>query len=65
MTDSRPRTILVTGSGSGIGAAIVSRLAKPGTALMIHAKQNKNGCERVVGRCARPGCESGAHACRS
>ncbi|GIS87708.1 MAG: hypothetical protein CM1200mP18_04180 [Gammaproteobacteria bacterium] len=29
---------MVTGSGSGIGAAVVKRLAQPGTRVLIHAK---------------------------
>ena len=43
------RRILVTGSGSGIGAAIARRLAGPGTCIMLHALANQVGCERVAG----------------
>lgn len=42
------RTILVTGSGSGIGAAIVRRLAGPGTAILLHARRNRAGCNRIA-----------------
>ena len=42
------RAILVTGSGSGIGAAIVRRLAGPGAGILIHANHNKAGCARVA-----------------
>lgn len=42
------RAILVTGSGSGIGAAIASRLAGPRTGILIHAHRNKAGCARVA-----------------
>ncbi|MBL8698447.1 MAG: SDR family oxidoreductase [Alphaproteobacteria bacterium] len=42
------RAVLVTGSGSGIGAAIVRRLAKPGVGILVHALANRAGCERVA-----------------
>lgn len=42
------RAILVTGSGSGIGAAIVRCLAGPGAGILIHAHRNKAGCARVA-----------------
>ncbi len=49
-TSSEPkvRTALVTGSGSGIGAAVVKRLAQPGTRVLIHAKTNQAGCEQTA-----------------
>ena len=49
-TSSEPkaRTALVTGSGSGIGAAVAKRLAQPGTRVLIHAKSNQSGCEQTV-----------------
>ena len=45
---SKVRTALVTGSGSGIGAAVVKRLAQPGTRVLIHAKTNQTGCEATA-----------------
>lgn len=48
MNDQRPRSILITGSGSGIGAAIARRLAAPDIALLIHAHTNETGCKRIA-----------------
>ena len=45
---TRPRSILVTGSGSGIGAAIARRLARPGVGILLHALHNSAGCEAVA-----------------
>lgn len=42
------RAILVTGAASGIGAAVCRRLAGPGTAVMVHARQNRAGAERTA-----------------
>ena len=42
------RRFLVTGSSSGIGAAICRRLAAPQTAFVVHARRNRAGAERVV-----------------
>jgi 3-oxoacyl-[acyl-carrier protein] reductase len=42
------RRILVTGSGSGIGAATVRKLAGPDTAIVVHALKNRAGCERIA-----------------
>ena len=51
------RRILVTGSGSGIGAAIARRLAGPDTLIMLHALSNRAGCERVAGDLRAKGAE--------
>ncbi len=44
----RPRSVLVTGSGSGIGLAIARRMAAPGVSIMVHALTNREGCERTA-----------------
>ena len=49
------RGILVTGSGSGIGAAIVRRLARPGTAVLVHALTNQAGCDAVAAQARAAG----------
>ncbi len=45
---SEPTVSLVTGAATGIGAAIVRRLARPGAALAIHTRANREGIERVA-----------------
>jgi NAD(P)-dependent dehydrogenase (short-subunit alcohol dehydrogenase family) len=45
---SRPRTILVTGAGSGIGAACCRVLAGPDTAILVHTRRNAEGAERTA-----------------
>ncbi|MBS0521797.1 MAG: SDR family oxidoreductase [Proteobacteria bacterium] len=42
------RVCLVTGSSSGIGAAVARALAGPGTAVAIHVRRNKAGGETVA-----------------
>lgn len=42
------RRFLVTGSSSGIGAAICRRLAGPETGFVVHARRNLEGAERVA-----------------
>ncbi|AOJ67461.1 hypothetical protein WS83_26715 [Burkholderia sp. MSMB2042] len=38
MSGARERVVLITGAGSGIGAALAARLAAPGVAMMLHAR---------------------------
>ncbi len=40
--------ILVTGSGSGIGAATLRRLVRPGDKVMIHARSNAAGVAAIA-----------------
>ncbi len=61
MNDKRlARSILVTGSGSGIGAAIARRLAAPGVGIIVHAHRNRDGCERVAADLRKRGAEAEA-----
>jgi NAD(P)-dependent dehydrogenase (short-subunit alcohol dehydrogenase family) len=52
------RAILITGSGSGIGAAICRRLAVPGAGVLVHAKSNRDGVERVAAAARAAGAEA-------
>jgi NAD(P)-dependent dehydrogenase (short-subunit alcohol dehydrogenase family) len=56
------RVTIITGGGSGIGAAIARRLAKPGTCLMLHGQgSDAAGLSRLQGMAAE--CEkAGAKA---
>ena len=47
MTTSIDRGILITGSGSGIGAATARRLAAPGVGILVHAKENAAGVAEI------------------
>ena len=48
MDGTRPRVVLVTGAGSGIGAACCRRLAAPGTAILVHTRKNAEGAARIA-----------------
>ena len=52
------RSILITGSGSGIGAAIARALAGPDTGMVIHALKNREGCERIAAAVRETGAEA-------
>ena len=40
--------VVVTGSGSGIGAAICRRLVRAGDCFVVHARSNLSGCDQVA-----------------
>lgn len=42
------RALVITGSASGIGAALARRCAGPGVGILIHARENVEGCERLA-----------------
>lgn len=42
------RVILVTGAASGIGAAICRAMAGPGTSILVHTRQNRDGAETIA-----------------
>jgi 3-oxoacyl-[acyl-carrier protein] reductase len=56
----RLRSVLVTGSGSGIGAAIARRLAAPGVGILVHALRNKQGVDAISDELRRAGAETTA-----
>jgi 3-oxoacyl-[acyl-carrier protein] reductase len=53
--NATPRSILVTGAGSGIGAAICRRVAAPGIRLLVHTGSKRERAEAVAAECAKKG----------
>lgn len=49
---------LVTGAGSGIGAALCRTLAAPGRALVIHTRARRENTERVAAAARQAGAET-------
>ena len=42
------RVFLITGSSSGIGAALARRVSGPGTAFVLHARRSQDALDRVA-----------------
>ena len=59
------RVVVITGAGAGIGAATARRLAKPGRALMLHARGSEAAdrarVEAVAVECRASGAEARWH----
>ncbi|HSE78181.1 MAG TPA: SDR family NAD(P)-dependent oxidoreductase [Alphaproteobacteria bacterium] len=51
------RVTLITGAGSGIGAALARRLAAPGAKLVLHTGSNRARLDRVAEECRARGAE--------
>jgi len=49
------RSIVITGSASGIGAATARRLAGPGVGILVHAKENEAGVAAMCSELERAG----------
>ncbi|MDR3536786.1 MAG: SDR family oxidoreductase [Acetobacteraceae bacterium] len=54
----RPRSILITGAASGIGAAIARALAAPGMACLLHTRRNQTGAEAVAAELRAAGADA-------
>nr|WP_294553835.1 SDR family oxidoreductase [uncultured Rhodopila sp.] len=52
------RCILVTGAGSGIGAATCRAMAGPDSAIMVHTRRNRAGAEAVARQVREAGGEA-------
>lgn len=55
MAHAIERSIIITGSASGIGAATARRLAGPGIGILVHAKENERGVADVCRELERAG----------
>lgn len=42
------RGIVITGSASGIGACLARMLAQPDVGILVHARENADGCQRLA-----------------
>jgi NAD(P)-dependent dehydrogenase (short-subunit alcohol dehydrogenase family) len=52
------RVFLITGASSGIGAAAARAVAAPETSIVLHARKNRSGAERVAQAIGSAGAQS-------
>jgi len=52
------RVFLITGASSGIGAAVARAVAASDTAIVLHARKNRSGAERVAQAVGAAGAQS-------
>src|SRR5882724_7648046 len=52
------RVFLITGASSGIGAAVARAVATPDTSIVLHARKNRSGAERVAQAAGASGAQS-------
>ena len=60
MSGAESRVVLITGAGSGVGAALARRLASSDTALVLHTRGNDEAGRTRLGSVARACREQGA-----
>jgi NAD(P)-dependent dehydrogenase (short-subunit alcohol dehydrogenase family) len=58
MPEAWARAMLVTGAGSGIGAATCRALAATGVAILVHTRGNRDGAERTADAVHAAGAEA-------
>ena len=58
MSESESRVIIVTGSSSGIGAAVARRAAREGWHVLVNYNRNREGADSVVAYCREQGVEA-------
>jgi 3-oxoacyl-[acyl-carrier protein] reductase len=55
MLDFRDQVVLVTGAGSGIGAAVAAGFGQHGAHVVVHYGHNREGAEKVAGEIQESG----------
>ncbi len=58
MPDKKRRVIIVTGSSSGIGAAVARLAAGKGYNVLVNYNSNRSGADAVVAECQALGAEA-------
>lgn len=57
MSEELKRVVVITGAGSGIGAATARTIAGPGTAILLHTRKNEAGLGKVADEVRAKGSE--------